>query len=158
MKRGNAIDRSGLIYGRLTVKEQAGRSSDGHVMWKCVCECGTECLVQSNNFRNGSQKGTQSCGCLRSEVSSRSRRKPWNSGITYQNHGAEQVFKNNKAWAAAVTRVKGNKCNRCGWHKAKCDVHHTIPRSAGGLNIVSNGEVVFPNCHRIEHEREKCAS
>lgn len=150
MKQGNVIDHAGRRYGRLTVIEQAGRSKDGHVLWKCRCDCGTECAVQSNNFRPGARKGTQSCGCLRSEASSRPK-KPWNSGATYQIHGDEQAYKNRKAWATAVLRAKGNKCNRCGWDKARCDVHHLIPRSSGGLNVISNGEVICPNCHRIEH-------
>ena len=151
MKRGNAIDRAGLRYGRLTVVERAGKASDGHLLWKCRCDCGTECLVQSNNFRSGAQKGTQSCGCLRADKSSVTRR-PWNAGKTYQNHGDERVYKNRKAWSAAVLRVNGNQCERCGWDRARCDVHHKVPRAQGGTNTIGNGEVICPNCHRIEHE------
>ena len=40
MKRGNVVDRVGLRYGRLTVVKQAGRATDGHVLWACVCDCG----------------------------------------------------------------------------------------------------------------------
>lgn len=151
MKQGNLIDRTGLRYGRLTVMARAGASSDGHALWACRCDCGAECLVQSNNFRTGKQKGTQSCGCLRSEVSS-APKKPWNVGTTYQNHGNEQVFKNRKAWANAVRRARGVACERCGWDKARCDVHHRVARANGGLNTVSNGDVICPNCHRIEHD------
>jgi len=151
VKRGNRIDHTGLKYGRLTVVSEDGRSNDGHVLWKCLCDCGQYCLVQSNNFRSTGKKGTQSCGCLRSEISSIPK-KPWNSGSSYQNHSDEQVFKNKKAWANAVRRARGIACERCGWDKASCDVHHKIPRSIGGLNTVSNGEVICPNCHRIEHE------
>ena len=151
MKQGNAIDRVGIRYGRLTVQVKAGRANDGHLLWQCLCDCGRACLVQSNNFRSGAKKGTQSCGCLRSEVSAKTKR-VWNAGSTYQNHSDDQVFKNRKAWAKAVRRACGNACNRCGWDKAKCDVHHVIPRSVGGLNTLSNGEVICPNCHRVEHE------
>ena len=132
MKRGNVVDRVGLRYGRLTVVKQAGRASDGHVLWACVCDCGNECLVQSNNFRDGDKRGTQSCGCLRREVSSKPK-KPWNVGMTYQNHGDERVYKNKKAWANAVVRVRGAACERCGWDKARCDVHHRVARCDGGL-------------------------
>ena len=78
-------------------------------------------------------------------------RKAWNAGTTYQIHGDEHAYKNRKAWANAVRRARGNRCERCGWDKALCDVHHKVPRSAGGLNTVRNGEVICPNCHRIEH-------
>jgi hypothetical protein len=150
VKQGNLIDRTGVRYGRLTVIAQAGRSTDGHVLWRCRCDCGTECAVQSNNFRGGEQKGTQSCGCLRSEVSARPKA-VWNKGTTYQNHSDERAYKSKKSWAAAVRRVKGGKCERCGWDKALCDVHHKVPRAAGGINTISNGEVICPNCHRVEH-------
>lgn len=150
-KRGNGIDRTGLRYGRLTVAKRAGTSSDGHLLWECLCDCGTKCVVQSNNFRGGDKKGTQSCGCLRSEVSAKPKKTSWNAGLTYQTHGDERVFKNKKAWSKAVIRVKGNACQRCGWNAARCDVHHIVQRSAGGLNTISNGEVICPNCHRVEH-------
>ena len=149
VKRGNAINRLGVRYGRLVVIESAGRASDGHLLWKCKCDCGTVCLVMSNNFRSG-LTGTRSCGCLRSEVSSRP--KPWNTGRTYQNHGTDTVFKTKHSWANAVLRAQGNACSRCGWDKARCDVHHRVQRKDGGQNTVPNGEVLCPNCHRIEHQ------
>lgn len=153
MKRGNAINRIGIRYGRLTVIRESGRATDGHVLWACVCDCGTECIVQSNNFRNGNKKGTQSCGCLRSEVSAKPKR-PWNTGLTYQTHSVNRIYKNRKAWATAVLRIKGNRCERCGWDRARCDVHHRTLRRLGGMNIISNGEVICPNCHRIGPHQE----
>ena len=53
----------------------------------------------------------------------------------------------------AVLRIKGNKCERCGWAEARCDVHHITPRAEGGKNFVSNGVVLCPNCHRVAHEQ-----
>ena len=52
-----------------------------------------------------------------------------------------------------VLRIKGNKCERCGWAEARCDVHHITPRAEGGKNFVSNGVVLCPNCHRVAHEQ-----
>lgn len=34
-------------------------------MWKCLCDCGTECIVKGSHLKDGRQK---SCGCLRSEI------------------------------------------------------------------------------------------
>lgn len=150
MKQGNAIDHTGRRYGRLTVLEQCGRAKDGHVLWKCLCDCGTACIVQSNNFRGGAKRGTQSCGCLRSETNRRLKT-VWNSGKTYQIHSDEQDYRSRKAWAEAVRKTRGNRCERCGWDEALCDVHHRVQRSVGGRNTISNGEVICPNCHRIEH-------
>ena len=55
------IDLTGQPFGRLLVLHECGRSKDGHVLWKCRCECGNECVVSSDALR---KQRTQSCGCL----------------------------------------------------------------------------------------------
>lgn len=57
----NRIDLTGQKFGRLTVLGLAGRRP---VRWKCLCECGTEKVIEGNNLRNHS---TKSCGCLNRE-------------------------------------------------------------------------------------------
>ena len=61
-------DLTGLKFGRLTVLEQAGRESCGGVLWKCLCECGSEAVVSSGNLQRGN---TSSCGCLQRELISK---------------------------------------------------------------------------------------
>jgi len=48
----------GVEYSKLTVLEYLGDS-----IWKCQCECGSICNVNSTALRNGT---TRSCGCLTS--------------------------------------------------------------------------------------------
>lgn len=55
----NPVD-VGQKFGRLTVVEICGRSADGHKTWKCVCECGTTCIRQSNNLKSSK---LSNCGC-----------------------------------------------------------------------------------------------
>ena len=68
---GNAIDITGQRFGRLTVLERAGSyktSSDFPTtlaLWRCRCDCGTECVVLGQNLRRGQ---TRSCGCLRRDM------------------------------------------------------------------------------------------
>lgn len=57
-------------YGKLTAIELVGRDRNGVFLWRCMCDCGKECIVRQNELRNG---GTKSCGCLRKE-SARMRR------------------------------------------------------------------------------------
>lgn len=57
------IDLSGRIFGRLVVAERT-ENVGGKPAWRCLCACGTECVVSANNLRNGS---TSSCGCYRRE-------------------------------------------------------------------------------------------
>lgn len=54
-------DLSGNKYGILTVLEDSGhRASNGNVIWKCKCDCGNICNVNSTNLTSGH---TTSCGC-----------------------------------------------------------------------------------------------
>lgn len=66
----NFIDLTGQRYGRLTVKRLVGKSN-GKPLWECVCDCGNEKNVTSNDLRTGH---TMSCGCMLDE-SRRKKRK-----------------------------------------------------------------------------------
>lgn len=62
------IDLTGQKLGRLLVMAYVGNTDNGEAIWRCVCECGTECTALGKNLRSG---GTRSCGCLRSEANRR---------------------------------------------------------------------------------------
>lgn len=62
------------------------------------------------------------------------------------------VIDNYTIWTAISKAIHGKVCQRCGWDKGTCDVHHKLPRSEGGLNTLNNAEVICPNCHRLEHQ------
>lgn len=68
--RGNCFENlSGMVFGRLTVTpyfEKRGR----HYYWKCICYCGSDSdiWVRASHLKDG---GTQSCGCLAKEISSK---------------------------------------------------------------------------------------
>ena len=55
------IDRTGQVFGKLTVIEQAGRDKLKKVLWRCRCECGKETVVVSGSLVTGN---TTSCGCV----------------------------------------------------------------------------------------------
>jgi hypothetical protein len=60
------IDSTGQRFGRLTVIERAA-NHDGKVMWRCICDCGTEKIACGVSLRSG---GTRSCSCLMRESAS----------------------------------------------------------------------------------------
>lgn len=60
-------DLSGQTFGRLTVVSFAGTKS---WKWNCLCECGNKVAVTSGALRSDD---TMSCGCLHSEMLSRTR-------------------------------------------------------------------------------------
>ncbi|SRR5712692_7924723 len=60
-------DLTGQIFGRLTVLRCVGRDKHRNALWLCRCECGKEVeVVRASLVR----ELTQSCGCLRQEVTS----------------------------------------------------------------------------------------
>ena len=51
----------GEKYGLLTVLEPTEKRFNGKIVWKCQCDCGNICEVNTNSLISGN---TQSCGCL----------------------------------------------------------------------------------------------
>lgn len=51
-------------FGRLTVIEEAPNAGR-RTRWKCQCECGSLCIVRTDELRSGD---TESCGCLRKDL------------------------------------------------------------------------------------------
>jgi hypothetical protein len=64
--RKNKVPMQGRRFGRLVVKEEAGRTRNGTVRWTCRCDCGNEVVVAGHSLRR--REGTRSCGCLAREV------------------------------------------------------------------------------------------
>ena len=55
----------GQIFGKLTALEPTKkRSKDGRVIWKCKCECGNICYVDTHSLQ---EHKVSSCGCLKSK-------------------------------------------------------------------------------------------
>lgn len=57
----------GQSFGRLTVVERAENKGE-KTYWKCLCDCGTECIVRGSHLINGD---TKSCGCYSREIHSK---------------------------------------------------------------------------------------
>lgn len=54
-------------FGRLEVKEFAGKNKHGQLLWKCECECGNIVIVLGCHLRS---KHTASCGCVLKDIMS----------------------------------------------------------------------------------------
>lgn len=153
MRSGLHRNLEGHRHGRLVAQRLApGLSRDGHRLWECACDCGGAAVVASNNLTRGT--GTRSCGCLLREAAKArvAKNGTWNEGKSYATQNGERCYKTRHSWAKAALRHYGNRCQSCGWDKARCDVHHRKPKGQGGLHTIKNAIVLCPNCHRIQHE------
>ena len=59
----------GKKFNRLTVVEFITILKSGHSKYRCLCDCGKECIVQGGNLINNH---TQSCGCLQLSIAGKS--------------------------------------------------------------------------------------
>ncbi|MCD8195834.1 MAG: hypothetical protein LUE24_01455 [Lachnospiraceae bacterium] len=58
----------GQKIGRLTLVSEAP-TKKGHRYWNCLCDCGTEAVIEESHLKSGH---TKSCGCLVRERGSKS--------------------------------------------------------------------------------------
>lgn len=90
---GKFIDRAGLRYGRLLVRERVdqGPASGGkRVLWRCECDCGQVKVATGHGLASGD---TTSCGCLQKELTANRSR----------THGLSRTGTHN-SWRAAKER------------------------------------------------------
>jgi hypothetical protein len=57
-------DKTGMVFGRLTVIKFTGRDNLNKARWECLCECGNTTNVTSGGLATGN---TTSCGCYLKE-------------------------------------------------------------------------------------------
>ncbi len=68
----NRSDLTNYRFERLAVLGDSGRrTTNGEILWMCLCDCGNLHLAMKGNLTRGS---VRSCGCLASELTSMRRR------------------------------------------------------------------------------------
>jgi hypothetical protein len=63
-ENSTAVDITNQVFGRWTALKPVGKDKHNNVRWLCRCACGTEKVLTTNALLS---KGSQSCGCLKSE-------------------------------------------------------------------------------------------
>src|SRR5947207_2291008 len=58
-------DRTGDVYGRLTVVSRSVNDQYGNSQWLCSCTCGNKKIVNACALQQGD---TKSCGCYHSSL------------------------------------------------------------------------------------------
>jgi len=77
-----ALALTGLRFGRLLAIERIG-SRDGQVLWRCLCDCGSEKVSTANQLR----WHLKSCGCLKREAQMKNAFKPGHKTLTAKPYG-----------------------------------------------------------------------
>ena len=74
------LNLDGQRFGRLQAVERI-RDDRGKLAYRCICDCGNECVVRSSYLKSGKVK---SCGCLKHDIVSKRRKE--NSFVFYEDH------------------------------------------------------------------------
>ncbi len=61
---GRAEDLRGKVFGHLTVLYRVKNTKNTATLWKCLCDCGNECISRADGLKKGS---ATHCGCLTKE-------------------------------------------------------------------------------------------
>lgn len=86
---------TGKRFGKiLVISENAERNKNGHITYKCKCDCGVEKNILGSSLRSGS---TKSCGCLQRH--------------TARKHGMDGTPEY-KAWSSMKQRCYNPKSSR----------------------------------------------
>lgn len=90
-------------FGRLLVFKGPLKQS-GHYYYICACDCGNLKVVAANSLKSGRSK---SCGCLRSEVSSKQMGKPQGHGHYINGKGTPTYY----SWLSMKARCNNPQTN-----------------------------------------------
>ena len=99
-KRWSFLDLSEQRFGRLVAIRRAGVTKNRKVLWECRCDCGTVCIVQTAQLRNGK---TKSCGCLWKESVLKACTK--HGGAARDGRGSKMYI----VWASMIARCTNPK-------------------------------------------------
>lgn len=110
---GKIIDETGNRYGRLIVISYHDHTvKDCRARWKCVCDCGNECVVTGQQLRNGQ---TTSCGCYQKELVSARNKGHW-TGSKNPKYKGRCLTRNGYVLVSDPSHPNANSTGRLGEH------------------------------------------
>ena len=133
------------IYRRpAEIKRNNGRIFCSSVCYGKSCRKENPCLVCGKLILAGLNKKTCSRSCANK----------YREGIKYKSNNPKDKVKTQRALKIRLLKIRGNKCERCGFKKYEIlQVHHKDKNRDN--NKLDNLELICPNCHCEEHYLNK---
>ena len=144
-------------------------------MWKCKCDCGTECIRSGPHLQTGH---TTSCGCQKREKIIERNRKPWTQQtrikaslaklgkrgeITNNWQGGLLPLPIRMRYSPEYKKLRRNayerdcfSCQKCGEKEvSKLNIHHIVPWNDDHTKWfdLTNVITMCKSCHYKEHPR-----
>lgn len=95
------LNLTGVRFGRAVALEPTDGRERRRVMWRCICDCGTEFTARSDLLKNGS---VLSCGCLQRQ---RAHETGIRNGQTHIHAVNDVLNQNNTSGVKGVIWLKG---------------------------------------------------
>lgn len=125
----------GERHNRLTILAEAERTPGGKRRVRCLCDCGTETVVQVVHLRRGVSK---SCGCLHRELA-RARAASWTAqppGLRDPGKAANGYDAVHKEIRSMFGKATGYHCVSCGAMAEQWSYSPTLPKRFGSTESV----------------------
>lgn len=159
---GTFIDLNGKRFGKLVVVGRLKNDKNGKTMWMCKCDCGELASVRGSELKRGH---TASCGCYKSEVTTKRNIKQeyyWIYTMLIQ-HAKASRHSCELTYADILGFVKIERCHYCGerikWekHGIKGKLHgYRLDRVDNSLGYTKENCVVCcRTCNRIKGNQFK---
>lgn len=106
----------GRRFQRLVVLDRSDNNKNGAPRWTCVCDCGTVIVALASDLK---REGRPSCGCLKREKLSNSRKLPLGEGAANNMYAQYRKSAKQRIIAFELTRDKfrsliDKNCHYCG--------------------------------------------
>lgn len=73
--------------------------------------------------------------------------------ISGREYPIDYKYTDKQTVTARAKKIRGDKCEICGWNKATVDGHHRLSIALGGHHELNNIKLLCPNCHRLVHKK-----
>ena len=141
----------GKKFNRLTVLEQAGHEAQGHLLYRCLCDCGNETIATASNLVRGAKK---SCGCLAKENTQTQKKllgNGWDTtckrcGKSFRSYSYKQIYCSEEC--SFLDRAKEIPETGC----IEWQGNRTI-QGYGVLTVKKDGKTKVVSAHRFSWER-----
>ncbi len=155
------VDLVGQKFSRLTVVERLPKLPKSENRYKCICDCGKNHIVSATMLLQGK---TKSCGCWKSEQTSKTFRKHGKAGTKEYSaivsarrrataRNAEGRFTVNDIEELFIKQE--GLCVYCQVDLRDLGFHrdHMIPLVRGGSNEIRNIQLLCPKCNMKKHKQ-----
>ncbi|MGG3891998.1 HNH endonuclease [Metabacillus fastidiosus] len=149
--KNRKLNLQGKTFNRLTLIEPTENySSDGKIIWKCICECGNIAYLSGSKVKRGLIK---SCGCIRKAKGKKHFN--YNPNLTDEERALKRYGFEYKEWRNDIFERDNYICQCCKKRGGDINAHHIFSyKKYEDLRLqIENGISLCEDCHTEFHQK-----